>query len=82
MFHEKPEGACGAAALVCGDRVAAFACAACAGAGAERCGRMILPVGTGVQQLVVLEKTGDTFKEIPDIHVRFVPMVEGKELGD
>ena len=45
-------------------------------------GRMILPVGTGIQQLVVLEKTGDTFKEIPDIHVRFVPMVEGKERGD
>ena len=39
-------------------------------------GRMILPVGTGVQQLVVLEKTGDTFAEIPDMYVRFVPMVK------
>ncbi len=38
-------------------------------------GRMILPVGTGIQQLVILEKTGDTFAEIPDMHVRFVPMV-------
>lgn len=40
-------------------------------------GRMILPVGTGTQQLVILEKTGDTFKEIPDMYVRFVPMVKG-----
>lgn len=42
-------------------------------------GRMILPVGSGIQQLVILEKTGDTFREIPDMHVRFVPMVHGKE---
>ncbi len=42
-------------------------------------GRMILPVGTGVQRLVVLEKTGDTFREIPDLYVRFVPMVKGPE---
>jgi protein-L-isoaspartate(D-aspartate) O-methyltransferase len=40
-------------------------------------GRMILPVGVGIQQLVILEKTGDTFKEIPDMYVRFVPMVRG-----
>ena len=40
-------------------------------------GRMILPVGSGIQQLVILEKTGDTFKEIPDMYVRFVPMVKG-----
>jgi protein-L-isoaspartate(D-aspartate) O-methyltransferase len=45
-------------------------------------GRMILPVGTGVQQLVILEKTGDTFREIPDLHVRFVPMVKGEERDD
>ena len=38
-------------------------------------GRMILPVGTHVQQLVVLEKAGDSFLKIPDIYVRFVPMV-------
>jgi protein-L-isoaspartate(D-aspartate) O-methyltransferase len=42
-------------------------------------GRMILPVGSGVQQLVILEKTGDTFREIPDMYVRFVPMVRGDE---
>jgi len=45
-------------------------------------GRMILPVGTGVQQLVVLEKTGETFKQIPDMYVRFVPMVKGKDADD
>ena len=42
-------------------------------------GRMILPVGSGVQRLVILEKTGDTFREIPDLFVRFVPMVKGTE---
>ncbi len=41
-------------------------------------GRMILPVGSGIQQLVILEKNGDTFREIPDIYVRFVPMVRGR----
>ncbi len=40
-------------------------------------GRMILPVGTGVQRLVILEKTAEGFREIPDLHVRFVPMVRG-----
>jgi len=40
-------------------------------------GRMVLPVGSGLQQLVILEKTGDTFREIPDLYVRFVPMVKG-----
>jgi len=44
-------------------------------------GRMILPVGTGVQRLVILEKTGDTFREIPDLYVRFVPMVKEPEDG-
>lgn len=42
-------------------------------------GRMVLPVGSGIQQLVILEKTGDTFREIPDLYVRFVPMVKGHE---
>ena len=42
-------------------------------------GRMILPVGIGIQQLVILKKTGDTFSKIPDMHVRFVPMVKGEE---
>ena len=45
-------------------------------------GRMVLPVGGEVQQLVILEKTGDIVREIPDIHVRFVPMVKGAERGD
>jgi protein-L-isoaspartate(D-aspartate) O-methyltransferase len=45
-------------------------------------GRMILPVGSGIQQLVILEKTGETFREIPDMHVRFVPMVRGKGNDD
>lgn len=45
-------------------------------------GRMILPVGTSVQQLVVLEKTGETFREIPDLYVRFVPMVRGEAARD
>ena len=42
-------------------------------------GRMILPVGSGVQQLVILERSGDTFREIPDKYVRFVPMIKGDE---
>ena len=42
-------------------------------------GRMILPVGTGVQKLVILEKQDDTYREIPDIYVRVVPMVRGQE---
>jgi len=42
-------------------------------------GRMILPVGTDVQQLIILEKSGDRFREIPDLPVRFVPMVKGQD---
>ncbi len=42
-------------------------------------GRMILPVGSGIQQLVILEKADGSFNEIPDIYVRFVPMVRGNE---
>jgi protein-L-isoaspartate(D-aspartate) O-methyltransferase len=42
-------------------------------------GRMILPVGSGIQQLVVLDKSGDTFREVPDMYVRFVPMVKGSD---
>ncbi len=42
-------------------------------------GRMILPVGVGVQQLIILEKEHDTFREIPDMYVRFVPMIHGEE---
>ena len=42
-------------------------------------GRMILPVGSTIQQLMILEKTGDTFREVPDLYVRFVPMMKGKD---
>ncbi len=42
-------------------------------------GRMILPVGSALQQLVVLEKKDGEFREIPDIFVRFVPMISGDE---
>lgn len=42
-------------------------------------GRMILPVGSGIQQLVILVNEGGKFREIPDIYVRFVPMVKGEE---
>lgn len=45
-------------------------------------GRMILPVGVGIQQLIILEKTGDTLKQIPDMHVRFVPMVKGEDYDE
>ncbi len=42
-------------------------------------GRMILPVGAGIQQLVVLEKEGGALREIPDLYVRFVPMLHGRD---
>lgn len=42
-------------------------------------GRMILPVGTGVQQLIILRKSGGKLQKIPDMYVRFVPMVRGKD---
>lgn len=42
-------------------------------------GRMILPVGSDVQQLVILEKEKDAFRETPDLYVRFVPMIKGRE---
>lgn len=42
-------------------------------------GRMILPLGIGVQQLFILEKHDGEFREIPDMYVRFVPMVRGQD---
>ena len=42
-------------------------------------GRMILPVGVGVQRLVILRKRGGKIEEESDIGVRFVPMVHGKK---
>lgn len=41
-------------------------------------GRMMLPVGSAVQHLVVLERAGDTFLEQYDLPVRFVPLVKGE----
>jgi len=41
-------------------------------------GRMILPVGEGVQRLVVLRKRGGEVTGEADIGVRFVPMVGGE----
>ena len=38
-------------------------------------GRMIIPVGTGPQQLVLFTRTGGRFRHEKDIMVRFVPMV-------
>ena len=42
-------------------------------------GRMILPVGLGVQRLVVLRKEGGKLRRQDDIPVTFVPMVHGKQ---
>lgn len=38
-------------------------------------GRMIIPVGTGPQQLVLFTRTGGKIRRRKDIMVRFVPMV-------
>ncbi len=40
-------------------------------------GRMVVPVGTGDQELLVIERTPDGFHERRLMPVRFVPMVEG-----
>ena len=42
-------------------------------------GRMIVPVGVGVQRLVILRKKGGKVVQQDDIPVRFVPMVRGEE---
>lgn len=42
-------------------------------------GRMILPLGTDYQQLVILRKKGNEVHQESDMAVRFVPMVHGKE---
>jgi protein-L-isoaspartate(D-aspartate) O-methyltransferase len=41
-------------------------------------GRMIVPVGSGFQRLVILRKTGDRVETQDDLPVRFVPMVHGR----
>jgi protein-L-isoaspartate(D-aspartate) O-methyltransferase len=40
-------------------------------------GRMIVPVGTGLQRLVILRKEGGKVRQEDDLPVRFVPMVHG-----
>jgi protein-L-isoaspartate(D-aspartate) O-methyltransferase len=42
-------------------------------------GRMIVPVGVGAQQLVILRKEEGRIRRQGDIMVRFVPMVHGEE---
>ncbi|MCX7591796.1 MAG: protein-L-isoaspartate(D-aspartate) O-methyltransferase [Kiritimatiellae bacterium] len=42
-------------------------------------GRMILPLGAGIQRLVILRKKGNKVEQEEDLPVRFVPMVRGKE---
>jgi protein-L-isoaspartate(D-aspartate) O-methyltransferase len=41
-------------------------------------GRMILPLGAGMQRLVVLRKQGGKVEQEEDLPVRFVPMVKGR----
>jgi len=41
--------------------------------------RMILPVGKGVQQIIILRKKDGKVQQENDIRVRFVPMVHGTE---
>ncbi|AMY10465.1 Protein-L-isoaspartate O-methyltransferase [Luteitalea pratensis] len=41
-------------------------------------GRMVVPVGTGDQELLVIERTADRFTQRRLMPVRFVPMVKGK----
>jgi protein-L-isoaspartate(D-aspartate) O-methyltransferase len=42
-------------------------------------GRMIVPVGEGVQRLVILRKREGRVRRQDDLPVRFVPMVHGEE---
>ncbi len=44
-------------------------------------GRLVLPVGTGVQRLLLVERTRDGFVETPCDHVRFVPLVPARTTG-
>ncbi len=39
---------------------------------------MIVPVGEGVQRLVILTKKGGKVQRVEDLPVRFVPMVHGE----
>jgi protein-L-isoaspartate(D-aspartate) O-methyltransferase len=44
-------------------------------------GRMVVPVGTGVQELILIEKKNGRVSKRDITSVRFVPMVHGKETG-
>lgn len=44
-------------------------------------GRLVLPVGTCVQRLLLVERTPDGFVETPGDHVRFVPLVPARTNG-
>ena len=43
-------------------------------------GTMILPVGSGVQRLIIMRKTKGKIHQEADLPVRFVPMVK-KQVG-
>jgi protein-L-isoaspartate(D-aspartate) O-methyltransferase len=43
-------------------------------------GRLVVPVGTGDQELLVIERTADGFTQKRLMPVRFVPMVKGRPL--
>ena len=42
-------------------------------------GRLVVPVGTMDQELLVIQRTRDGFDERRLMPVRFVPMVKGKQ---
>ena len=45
-------------------------------------GRMIIPVGLGAQELVLVERVGDSFRRRRLLGVRFVPLVRRGTRGD
>ncbi len=45
-------------------------------------GRMVVPVGTGYQELVVIEKKDGNVTQRSITAVRFVPMIHGEETGE
>jgi protein-L-isoaspartate(D-aspartate) O-methyltransferase len=45
-------------------------------------GRMIIPVGLGAQELVLVERVGDSFRRRRLLGVRFVPLVRRGARGD
>ena len=43
-------------------------------------GQMILPLGVGIQRLVILQKKSGQVKKVYDLPVRFVPMIHGSQI--